>query len=102
MSQGYKNLAVLDISAKALAHSQARLGKQAENGSWGGYGGHPAVTGLIATGAVPGQLFGICDWEYFTFRFGAQGNCDGGCPSGILRLVALAETNNGADHPECG
>jgi squalene-hopene/tetraprenyl-beta-curcumene cyclase len=23
------------------------LGKQAENGSWGGYGGHPAVTGLI-------------------------------------------------------
>lgn len=23
------------------------LGKQAENGSWGGFGGHPAVTGLV-------------------------------------------------------
>ncbi len=76
------------------------------NGSGKPLGGYDLLlaydnSGLIATGAMPGQLFGICDWEYFTFRFGAQGNCDGGCPSGILRLVALAETNNGADHPEC-
>jgi len=41
-------------------------------------------------------------WEYFTYRFGADGNCGGPCPSGMLRLVALAETNNGPNHPGCG
>jgi len=41
-------------------------------------------------------------WEYFTYRFGADGNCGGPCPSGLLRLVALAETNNGPNHPGCG
>ncbi len=42
-----------------------------------------------------------CGWEYFTYRFGPTGNCDGGCPSGMLRVFALAEYNNGADHPDC-
>ncbi len=41
-------------------------------------------------------------WEYFTYRFGYEGNCNGPCPSGLLRLVALAETNNGPNHPGCG
>jgi hypothetical protein len=41
-------------------------------------------------------------WEYFTYRFGGDGNCGGPCPSGLLRLVALAETNNGPNHPGCG
>ncbi len=40
-----------------------------------------------------------CDWEYFTYRFGAVANCDGPCPSGLLRIVAMAETNNGPYHP---
>jgi len=40
-------------------------------------------------------------WEYFTYRFGADGNCGGSCPSGLLRVVALAETNNGPNHPGC-
>jgi len=34
LAEGYHNLAVLDISAQALAHSQSRLGKQAENVEW--------------------------------------------------------------------
>ncbi len=42
-----------------------------------------------------------CDWEYFTYRFGASGNCGSGCPSGLVRIVGLAETNNGAYHPSC-
>lgn len=42
-----------------------------------------------------------CGWEYFTFRYGAQGNCGGSCPSGLLRVVAIADANNGANHPDC-
>lgn len=34
LAEGYHNLAVLDISAQALTHSQSRLGKQAENVEW--------------------------------------------------------------------
>jgi hypothetical protein len=40
-----------------------------------------------------------CAWEYFTYRYGAIANCDGPCPSGLLRIVAMAETNNGPWHP---
>jgi hypothetical protein len=54
-----------------------------------------ALSPIFGTGMVD------CGWEYFTYRFGANGNCEGGCPSGLLRLVALAETNNGANHPLC-
>ena len=42
-----------------------------------------------------------CGWEYFTYRYGAQGNCGGPCPSGLLRVVAIADANNGANHPAC-
>jgi hypothetical protein len=58
----------------------------------------PALTFVEA---MPGQLLEDCGWEYFTYRFGANGNCGDACPSGLLRLVALAETNNGANHPTC-
>ena len=51
--------------------------------------------------AEEGEFFVDCTWEYFTYRFGPYGNCDGGCPSGILRVVGIAETNNGAVHPDC-
>lgn len=40
-----------------------------------------------------------CDWEYFTYRYGANGNCGNACPSGLLRVVGIAETNNGAANP---
>jgi len=42
-----------------------------------------------------------CDWEYFTYRNGPTGNCDGGCPSGMIRVFALADYNDGANHPDC-
>jgi len=48
------------------------------------------------TGSV---LYEDCEWEYMTFRTGADGNCSGGCPSGLIRVVGIAETNDGPNHP---
>ncbi|MCK4857262.1 MAG: T9SS type A sorting domain-containing protein, partial [candidate division Zixibacteria bacterium] len=44
---------------------------------------------------------GGCGWEYFTYRFGPMGNCTGPCPSGFARFVAIADQNNGPNHPTC-
>ncbi len=38
-------------------------------------------------------------WEYYTYRLGADGNCQGTCPSGLIRLVSIADINNGPFHP---
>jgi hypothetical protein len=53
--------------------------------------------------ATEGQFFSDCQWEYFTYRFGAGGNCAGGCPTGVLRVIAVAESTGGntAEHPTC-
>ncbi len=60
------------------------------------------ASALTFQAATPGAFIDECGWEYFTFRYGANGNCGAGaCPSGILRVVAIAETNNGANHPDC-
>ncbi|MEW5925481.1 MAG: T9SS type A sorting domain-containing protein, partial [Candidatus Zixiibacteriota bacterium] len=40
-------------------------------------------------------------WEYFTYRHGVMGTCGDACPDGLLRIIALAETNDGANHPDC-
>jgi len=57
------------------------------------------ASALTFQGAVAGQALVDAGWEYFTYRFGAWGNCDGPCPSGMLRVVAMAELNNGSFHP---
>ncbi len=49
----------------------------------------------------PGALHNDCGWEYFNYRHGNNGNCGTGCPSGMLRITAIAETNNGPNHPLC-
>lgn len=41
----------------------------------------------------------VDEWEYFTYRFGVTGNCSGTCPSGLVRLIGIADTQNGAHHP---
>ncbi|MCX6834349.1 MAG: putative Ig domain-containing protein, partial [candidate division Zixibacteria bacterium] len=54
--------------------------------------------------AKEGKFFTDCAWEYFTYRFGPNGNCGpSACPTGVLRIVALAETTGGnmAVHPDC-
>jgi|GEM_PF-942993 len=70
---------------------------------------HYDASALSFVSAKIGPLLGPCPpagsgsgWEYFTYRFGNDGNCGGPCPSGLLRIVALAETNNGPNHPGCG
>ena len=56
---------------------------------------------LSFVGAIPGEIYDECGWEYFNYRYGAAGNCSNACPSGLLRVVGLAETNNGPNHPSC-
>jgi len=41
----------------------------------------------------------IPDWEYFTYRLATDGNCGSGCPSGLLRVFAIADENDGPNHP---
>jgi hypothetical protein len=51
--------------------------------------------------ARKGAMLVAQDWEFFTYRYGAvgNGNCGSGCPSCLIRVVAIADVNNGADHP---
>ncbi|MCC6963083.1 MAG: T9SS type A sorting domain-containing protein, partial [candidate division Zixibacteria bacterium] len=58
-------------------------------------------TGLSFMQAEPGVMLTNCGWEYFTYRYGVPGNCTGPCPSGMLRVVAIADVSNGANHPSC-
>ncbi|MCP4570156.1 MAG: T9SS type A sorting domain-containing protein, partial [FCB group bacterium] len=58
---------------------------------------HYDASVLTFTQAYIGQA--IAEWEYFTYRFGAVGNCDGSCPSGLIRLVGIADINDGPNHP---
>ena len=51
--------------------------------------------------AAKGSLLVAQNWEFFTYRFGAlgNGNCGSGCPSCLIRVVAIADINNGNAHP---
>jgi len=49
--------------------------------------------------AAPGALIDNNKFEYFTYRFGAFGNCGNACPSGLLRVVGMRESNNGITNP---
>ncbi len=71
-----------------------------------GFGGYDLLvkydaSALSFISADPGNILTACGFEYFTYRYGAVGNCSGSCPSGLLRIVALADMNNGANHPDC-
>lgn len=55
---------------------------------------------LSFLGASRGALLDSLEWEYFTYRTGVGGNCPGGCPDGLVRLVAIADLDNGPGiHP---
>ncbi|MEE8576869.1 MAG: T9SS type A sorting domain-containing protein, partial [candidate division Zixibacteria bacterium] len=72
------------------------------NGQIGGFNFLIAYndSGLSLSGVSAGDALGECEWEYFTYRVGADGNCDTDCPSGLVRVVGIAETNNGPYHPD--
>jgi hypothetical protein len=58
------------------------------------------ASALAFTEATLGQFWVDCGWEYFTYRYNWNGNCGNACPSGLLRVVGIAETNNGPNHPD--
>jgi len=92
-----------------------KQGTDSAYGCW--FNGTTATVCVVASaGAVPddagGYDFLICydqsglsflgasggpeGWEYFTYRTGLfGGNCGGGCPDGYVRLVSIADMNNG-------
>jgi hypothetical protein len=56
------------------------------------------VSILTSMGARRGDL--IADdvaWEYFTYRH--VNNCGSGCPSGLIRIVGMRESNDGIFNP---
>jgi hypothetical protein len=58
------------------------------------------ASALTLSEVIPGaEISTPTLWEYFTYRFGATGNCNGPCPSGLVRIVAIADINNGFPHP---
>jgi hypothetical protein len=59
------------------------------------------ASALTPSTAGLGTIAENCGWEYFQYRLGEEGNCGSGCPSGLIRLVAIADINNGAYHPGC-
>jgi hypothetical protein len=58
------------------------------------------ASALAFTEAALSQYLVDCGWEYFTYRYNWNGNCGNACPSGLVRLVGMAETNNGPNHPD--
>ena len=58
------------------------------------------ASALTFLSASTGLLLDSLEWEYFTYRTGAGGNCTGGCPNGLVRLIAIADLDNGpSQHP---
>jgi hypothetical protein len=56
------------------------------------------VTALTPLSVSVGDA--IDEWEYFTYRLSGRGNCGTGCPTGLIRIVAIADLDNGANvHP---
>lgn len=58
------------------------------------------ASALSFQAAIPGDPHSRCGWEYFNYRFGPNGNCGNECPSGMVEVIAIAETNNGPNHPD--
>jgi len=58
--------------------------------------------GVFFNYVTPGILFdkpGDYEWEYFTYRYVANDDCGWYCPTGLVGIVALADQNDGDNHP---
>lgn len=54
----------------------------------------------FAMASQSGPLFSECGWEYFTYRTGSNSPRAPHCPSGLVHVVGIGETNNGPFHPD--
>ncbi|MEZ5359498.1 MAG: hypothetical protein R3F48_11815 [Candidatus Zixiibacteriota bacterium] len=64
------------------------------------FGYDEALFGL--SGVTAGLVFdnpGSYEWEYFTYRYDASDCGDTICPPNVLRVVAVADLNDGPHHP---
>jgi hypothetical protein len=52
-------------------------------------------SGLSFLSAARSALLEASGWEYFTYRNSIFGNCTGACPAGYVRLVGIADLDNG-------
>ncbi|MBN1212068.1 MAG: T9SS type A sorting domain-containing protein [candidate division Zixibacteria bacterium] len=73
-----------------------------------GFGGFDLLLGydaenltFLGANTDNSRLFTECGWEYFEYRFGPFGTSDSTAPSGQIRIVGIAESNNGNFHPSC-
>jgi hypothetical protein len=55
------------------------------------------ASALTLVNVTKGQAIDVggAAFEYFTYRFGADGNCGNGCPSGLVRIVGIRDYNDG-------
>lgn len=56
-------------------------------------------SGIQFESASLGVLNSDCGWEYFDYRFVFPQRCDT-CPRGMMRVVGMADMNNGDIHPD--
>jgi hypothetical protein len=58
---------------------------------------------LTLTDITPSDsLFaGGCDWEYFTYAHSVFGSCGSACATDKVRVIGIADVNNGNQHPSC-
>ncbi|HKK21112.1 MAG TPA: hypothetical protein VJ983_06545, partial [candidate division Zixibacteria bacterium] len=56
-------------------------------------------SGMNFREVFPGNIISDCDWEYFTYQWGRNGDCHGDCPEGVVRIVGIA--NLLGDPPGC-
>ncbi|MFQ5606450.1 MAG: hypothetical protein ACE5GA_00780 [Candidatus Zixiibacteriota bacterium] len=47
------------------------------------------ISGFEIVDALPGSFLDSCNWEYFIVR--RDPRCDGPCPGGLVKVIALAE-----------
>ncbi len=59
------------------------------------------ISALSYFSVSQGELLTACGWQYFTYRFVSFGNCGGSCPSGMLRIIAIADDPLVAGQPSC-
>jgi hypothetical protein len=92
------------VSPGALVTVPISLAQTGSGLAFGGFEFTIAYDSTVASlvDVTAGSLLSYCQWEYFVYRADTTPNCDSfSCPQKIVRIVALADINNGGYHPTC-